>query len=268
MLNKFANFFFSQLRFLRDQKYKFTKNIFTTSHGFKMWFHKEPEDKKILSETELNIVKRYINDFDVLIDVGAFVGFFSLFANKISNKNKKFFVFEPQQNSFQLLSKNFKLNKVNDYKLFNLALSNSKSISKLYGFGQGASLTENWGGISNYAKLTDVDILDNYYNLIDKNQKIFIKIDAEGEEYKILLGANKFLNHNNKLFIHFENGIKKNFKEKNPHFLNIFKILIDNSFKIFQIENLDKELSYKNLEIIYNGNDEPFNEINYIAIKN
>ena len=52
-------------------------------------------------------------------------------------------------------------------------------------------------------------MFDNFYHLTEKNEKIFIKMDAEGEEYNILLGGKNFLNHKSRIFIYFENGIKK-----------------------------------------------------------
>ena len=51
-------------RFLRDIKYKFTKKIFLTSHGFSMWFHKEPQSKDIIPKIETDIIKKI---FKILI---------------------------------------------------------------------------------------------------------------------------------------------------------------------------------------------------------
>ena len=254
-------------RFLRDIKYKFTKKIFLTSHGFSMWFHKEPQSKDIIPKIETDIIKKNIQNFDLFIDIGAFVGFFSIYTNHLS-KTKRYIAFEPQKDSFELLSKNFKLNKINNYRLFNKALSNKKVESKLYGFGQGASLIKNWGGISNYDKIVKVDMFDNFYHLTEKNEKIFIKMDAEGEEYNILLGGKNFLNHRSRIFIYFENGIKKNFIDKNPYYLKIFELLNDYSFEIYHTENLQKKLDIKSLQNLYGKNEEPFNDINYLAIKN
>ena len=262
------NFLLSYLRFIRDLKYLFSKKKYLTSHGFEMWFHKEPEDKGILPKIETDVITKYKAEFDVFIDVGAFVGFFSIFANSIK-KNVKYIAFEPQFDSFKLLKKNFLINHVEDYHLFNSALSDEKNKSKLYGFGQGASLVKNWGGIANYSKSVNVDILDNFYHLIPKKESIvFLKIDAEGREYQILMGGKRFLNHNAKIIIYFENGICKNFKDKNPYFLKIYKLLIDNSFKIYHENDLNKNLTLKELENFYNIGVETTTNINYLAIKN
>jgi hypothetical protein len=93
------NFLLSCLRFIRDLKYQFSKKKYLTSHGFEMWFHKEPEDKGILPKIETDVVTKYKAEFDVFVDVGAFVGFFSIFANSIK-KNVKYIAFEPQCESF------------------------------------------------------------------------------------------------------------------------------------------------------------------------
>lgn len=262
------NFILSCLRFIRDLKYKFSKKIYSTSHGFDMWFHKEPEDKGILPKIETDVLKKYKDEFDIFIDVGAFVGFFSVFTNSI-RKNVKYIAFEPQIDSFKLLKKNFLINNIDDYHLFNLALSDRKYKSKLYGFGQGASLIKNWGGITNYTKPINVDMLDNFYHLITKkDSKIFLKIDAEGREYQILMGGKKFLNHNVKIIIFFENSVSRNFEDKNPYFLKIYKLLIENSFKIYHESDLNKSLTFEELENFYNTGVETTTNINYLAIKN
>ena len=93
-------------------------------------------------------------------------------------------------------------------------------------------------------------------------------MDAEGEEYNILLGGKNFLNHKSRIFIYFENGIKKNFIDKNPYYLKIFELLNDYSFEIYHTENLQKKLDIKSLQNLYEKNEEPFNDINYLAIKN
>ena len=264
----FLKIFFSYARFIRDLKYKFSKKIYLTSHGFKMWFHKEPKDKRILPKFETDIVIKYKDEFDVFIDIGAFVGFFSIFANSIKN-DITYIAFEPQIDSFKLLEKNFLINHIKKYYLFNLALSNEKSVSKLYGFGQGASLNENWGGIANYNSKVKVDILDNFFNLLPKDKRnLFIKIDAEGQEYQILLGAKKILDYNKKIIIFFENGLKKNFENKSPYFLKINKLLIEKSFKIYHTNNLGRAITYNELENFYNTGVENTIGINYLAIKN
>ena len=120
-----------------------------------------------------------------------------------------------------------------------------------------------------YHKRVKIDILDNFYHLIPKNKsKIFLKIDAEGREYQILMAGKKFLNHDDTIIIFFENGLKNNFEDKNPYFLKIYKLLIENSFKIYHENDLNKNLTFEELEIFYNNGVEKTTNINYLAIKN
>ena len=173
-------------RWIRDKKYHFTKGLFETSYNFSLWSHKRPSDDKIIATIELETLKKYIIEIDCFIDIGAFIGFFSVYAKKINTK-LDIYSFEPHPQNYKLLEKNYELNKLDKNNLFNLGLSDKKGYEKLYGFGQGASLLPNWGGISNFGIRIPLSTLDHYYDYFKEYKKgIFIKIDTEGSEYDIL----------------------------------------------------------------------------------
>ena len=74
----------------------------------------------------------WINNFekkDVLYDVGANIGIYSLYASK---KKIKTLSFEPAFHNFKKLRQNIKLNKVKNCQPYSLALSNKNYIKKFY----------------------------------------------------------------------------------------------------------------------------------------
>lgn len=260
------NSLLSILRWIRDKKYYFTKGLFKTSYGFSLWSHKRPRNNKIISSIELETLKKYIYEVECFIDIGAFIGFFSVYTKKINSK-LKIYSFEPHPQNYKLLEKNYELNNLDKNNLFNIGLSDKKGYEKLYGFGQGASLLPNWGGISNFGINIYLKTLNDYCDHFkDFKKGIFIKIDAEGNEAKILIGSNKILSLNIPIIIMYENSIKKNYTTKNENFLKTHKILHDNGFKTYNISDLSNELNLDELNKLYN--EENDSQINFLAIKN
>ncbi len=71
------------------------------------------------------------SDFDCFIDIGAYIGYYSLYFYKYKNI-KKIISIEPNKDSFTNLLKNIYLNKF-DISTFNFACSNTNGLKK-YGF--------------------------------------------------------------------------------------------------------------------------------------
>lgn len=155
--------------------------------------------------------KLKLNKESVILDIGANIGNNSIYWAIVDNV-KKVYSFEPIKETFDILSKNIDLNNLQNKVIINnigLAdkdcLSSIKNSYSLSNIG-GTSLKENNNGIF---KLTT---LDKYIDNDFKDNKIdFIKIDVEGFEYEVLLGAKETLQkYKPKIFIEiFENNIKK-----------------------------------------------------------
>ena len=63
-----------------------------------------------------------IKDTDVVIDIGAHIGLFALFASQFC-KNGKIYCFEPVKENFELLESNLMLNNIKNVISFNAAIS-------------------------------------------------------------------------------------------------------------------------------------------------
>ena len=158
-----------------------------------------------------------ITNTDIVIDIGAHIGLFALFASQFC-KNGKIYCFEPVKENFEVLESNLILNNIKNVIAVNAAISTSNEKITIY-------LNEDESGHSMYvtgAKKIQVksftlqDVFDSH-----KLEKCnFIKIDCEGEEYKIIDSlSTPYFNKINKMCIeyHFvdtkpellENMIKK-----------------------------------------------------------
>lgn len=132
------------------------------------------------------------NRSKIFVDIGANAGFYSL---ALCKENKKLYVhsFEPNPNVFETLNLNLKLNQLNSrIKTYNLGLyfTNDKLMmfEPKFTRSSGASFKKlhNEEG-SHLEFIAKVKKLDSY-----KLSKIdLIKIDVEGCEYNVFLGAKK-----------------------------------------------------------------------------
>lgn len=129
-----------------------------------------------------------ISNGDYLIDAGAHIGLFSIFASKKVGNQGKIYSFEPIKETRGILEKNIKANNINNVLIFKEALGKSNVDLN---FIMPSSLSESSGFFTgNYPKETVRQItLDELF----KEQKIkkldFIKADIEGMERDLLKGA-------------------------------------------------------------------------------
>lgn len=124
-----------------------------------------------------------IRDADTVIDVGAHIGLFALFSSQFC-KNGKIYCFEPVKENFDLLESNLEINNISNVVATNAAISTSSGVVTIY-------LNEDESGHSMYVtgskqiqakSLSLQDVFDS--NKLEKCN--FLKIDCEGEEYKII----------------------------------------------------------------------------------
>jgi len=120
---------------------------------------------------------------DVVIDVGAHIGLFTIYASQFCT-NGKIYSFEPVTENYELLLENIKLNNLDYVTSFNQAVSNSNEPIKLF-------LNNDESGHSMFSKSSESVKIDStsLQNFFDEN-KIdhcdFIKLDCEGAEYEII----------------------------------------------------------------------------------
>ncbi len=211
--------------------------IFFTPNEITDWrintfFTKEPET--------LEWIDSFKGEKIVFWDIGANIGLYSLYA-AIKHPNIEIVSFEPSVNNLRILSRNiYKNNFFKQIKIFQLPLSeqeNTFSNMNEMEFIEGWSMStfgeskDFEGSIfkPNHAyKLFGTNI--NY--LLDKKILKFpnyIKIDVDGIEHKILLGANNHLKNNDLKSLSIE--LNENYDEQ---FNSVNNLMIKNNFTIKQ----------------------------------
>lgn len=145
-------------------------------------------------------VYQHLNEFNVFLDIGANIGTYSIL---LAKNGLHGYAFEPIKSNRNALRINLILNNLEDnVKLFPLALGEVAHTAE-FEFGHintGASHlatikpTDETPGRET-TTTSDIVPLDSLLDKIDfkKEDHIFIKIDVEGMEEEVLLGAKKFL---------------------------------------------------------------------------
>ena len=143
----------------------------------------------------------HLRNDDVVVDIGAHVGLFTLRAAK---KVRLVVAIEPHPLNYRLLTLNVALNKLENVIPVKLALSHYSGKAKLY-VGKGSG-THTLKGKPQQLESGDtievkVETLDRLVNELRLDKVSFIKIDVEGAELDVLKGSEKVLRANNELFL-------------------------------------------------------------------
>ena len=127
-----------------------------------------------------------IKEGNVILDIGANIGYYSLLSSKIDNV--KIHAFEPDQRNRERLDYHIKTNNTDNIRLYSKALSDSKGQSRFVSHSN-----DNWGmsHISSDGKgsLVDTSTIDSFVKEEHIERVDIIKIDTEGHELNIVKGG-------------------------------------------------------------------------------
>ncbi len=125
----------------------------------------------------------------VVIDIGAHIGDFSVFAANY-DQDVQVYSYEPSKESFTFLITNIEINKANNIKAFNLAVSKTQGEIKFYIDKKNTTLHSTVIA-QKYFRLVNSTTLERIImdNNIENCQ--LLKLDCEGAEYEILFSTPK-----------------------------------------------------------------------------
>jgi len=137
----------------------------------------ELEKQKLFAET--------VKKGDVVYDIGANVGFYTLLATELVGETGKVFAFEPLPENFKYLKEHIEINGYKNISPFEVAVSDKNGFAFFGGVidrSQGRLLDE---GKIKVGTVTIDDLVDSGKLQIPN----VIKIDVEGAEFSVLEGA-------------------------------------------------------------------------------
>ena len=189
-------------------------------------------------------VKSEIHEGDVVVDIGANIGYYALMESQLVGDKGKLYAIEPVPENMETLKRNIEANKCRNIETFRMAIGDENKKDVIH-----ISEKSNWHSMIRHEKLNsvkniDVDVQTLDYFLKDKPEVNFIRMDVEGYEGEILKGMTKTLGSASKslkLFIEIHPHIME--KEKTKKMLT--------TLKKFGFETTEIIKSYTPLQLKY-----------------
>jgi len=205
------------------------------------WYTKNLVHEKATTD----LFKKTIKEGDVVVDLGANIGYFTILAAKLAGPKGRVFSFEPEPKNFNYLKKNIEINDYNQASAYQKAVSNQNGTTKLFvcSYDIGHHTINQNKGIEAYSRGRKIEeksieietvVLDSF--LEGKTDKVdVVKMDVEGAEMLALTGMDKTLrnNKNIKMFVEFFPLLIEKMGSSPQEFIE--KLLNDYGFKIFLI---------------------------------
>jgi len=142
------------------------------------------ESEKVL------IFEKTLKKGNILFDIGAHVGFYTLLSAELVGKEGKVFSFEPLMANYEYLKKHIEINNYKNITPFNVAVSDKDGFAL---FTKGENTSTGHLASDGETKVRTI-VIDDWIN----NKKLLVpdvlKIDVEGAELTVLKGAINLLN--------------------------------------------------------------------------
>lgn len=209
-----------QKTFIQDfdskTKMKMRVNTYDRLAAHEVWGFEEYKDDNFI-----------IKPTDVIIDIGAHIGSFSVWAARQAPKGH-IYAFEPNDENFSLLEENKNLNSLTNLEVHKIAVAekegeasffNSDHLSMSHSFFETGVENSTIVRTMSLAGILDAHQIDH----VD-----YLKIDAEGAEYLILLNTPpEVLNKVDKILLEYHDYL-----DHGHHYSDIEKYLKANGFQV------------------------------------
>ena len=188
----------------------------------------------IYEPLETGLIKKEVKKGDVVLDIGAHIGYYTLIFARLVGDQGKVFAFEPDPTNFTLLTKNVAANNYKNVVLVQKAVSNQTGTVRLYLSPQDTADHRIYNSNDGRQSIEVADIrLDDYFQ--DFGEKVdFVKMDIQGAEGKAIQGMSNLLTMNDsiKMVMEFQPlGLKKSGIEPEE----FLRLLEGCGFKLFDV---------------------------------
>ena len=216
---------------------------------------------------ETAIVRRLLADVNVLVNVGANVGYYCCHALSMG---KSVIAVEPNTRNLYYLLKNIKNNGWEQQaEVFPVAMGSGADILQMWGGGTGASLIKGWASIpESYVTQVPILSLDRVLGDTLRGKQALVLVDIEGAEFMMLQGAKQtLLNDPPPIWLmeissseHQPTGVTIN-----PRFADTFELFFEHGYQAFTANEADVEITTAMVKKALTG-VEKFETHNFIFI--
>lgn len=138
-----------------------------------------------------NAFEALVRRGDVVWDIGAHIGFFSLLASRLVGQSGRVVAFEPVDENRSRLEKNLSLNRAHNVALRSEAIGGEDGSAVLHPHGSSSMWTLGHGEASSASRVVPCITLDEVVR--NTRPPTLIKVDAEDVELDVLRGARRLL---------------------------------------------------------------------------
>ena len=242
--------FYRNTRDLLDQRHPLRK----TPWGFNFAGHDAMADGSFEPD-ETKVVRRLLADVDVLVNVGANVGYYCCHALSMG---KPVIAVEPNTRNLHYLLKNIQNNGwAKLAEVFPVAMSSGTDILKMWGGGTGASLVKGWAAIpESYVTQVPILSLDRVLGDTLRGKKALILVDIEGAEFMMLQGANQTLMNEPRPIWMMEISTTEHQPAgtvMNPHFAKTFELFFAQGYRALTADEAAQEINQESIQQVVAG---------------
>jgi FkbM family methyltransferase len=141
---------------------------------------------------ESALIGQVIRRGDVVLDIGAYIGWYTTLFSRLVGAAGEVHCFEPEPGSFEILRENIALNGAGNVFPNRTAVSSETGTTDIYSFEKSsrahASLSP-LGREDCYASSCETNTINRYLDVSKVEKVDFVKIDAEGSELKAIEGG-------------------------------------------------------------------------------
>ena len=202
-------------------------------YGFEFFCRNNKDDFKLMTIHEDELMKYFVpEEGDIVVDVGAHIGLYTIIASKRVGLSGKVFSIEPDPVNFEILGKNIRINHLENVVALNYAAYSEEGDKKLYlhnaqfGFTKYDTLMPYFAREHEKFVMVKTNTLDNLLSQNNASDVKWIKIDVEGAEFEVLKGAHSIISRSEDLNILIEVHSHNDHREKLLQFIEYHKLKI------------------------------------------
>lgn len=170
-------------------------SLYKTRFGDFFWLNKAKYVDKSIIDTGLfephstEVVRKLVKSGDVVMDVGANIGYYSVILSRLVGECGKVYCFEPTDHYSNVLQSNLDANNTKNAELIKLGISNVRHTLDIQVGANSATLHSPGKVPLNFSERIELVSLDEWIENHEIKKIDFIKVDIDGHEPCFLAGA-------------------------------------------------------------------------------
>jgi FkbM family methyltransferase len=205
-------------------------------YDYKFYCRVNRDDLLFMTNHETEILEQHFipHEGDIVVDVGAHIGQYTILASRRVGLTGQVISIEPEPRNFEILKRNISLNQLCNVKPVACAAYSSHTKTKLFLPEEESGRTiyntvmkERAGNNGRYVEV-DTATLDSVLESLGLSKVNWIKIDVEGAELEVLRGACNILAESNKVRVLVEIHSVSLYKDVSDYLKSLkFKIIYE-----------------------------------------